>query len=235
MVNLRAAMRWRPELDSFVRYRLRFTEDPLFGVPTENTAINTGLPSQEHLVELGGSWSPTDCMLMSATVGVENRANNSSVANFQEDSYPIVMTAWYAPTPQWSISGGLAFFSNWIDQDITLGSKSDPETSRWSYGGRSDVFNVGTTYVWSECLTLSGGFEFVRGKNSFAPPALWPDLPQYSDVIVETTRLSAGLDYSIREDVNWYLRYQYYDYEDESEGFNSGTVNMLLGGVSARF
>ncbi|MFV2066321.1 MAG: hypothetical protein ACC645_05025, partial [Pirellulales bacterium] len=154
-MNVKAEMRWFPALDSFVRYRVGFIDDPLYGI-AKNGATNSSLPTQEHLVEFGSTWTPTDNFLLSATIGLENRWNKSDVADFSEDSYPIVLTAWYAPATRWSVSGGLAFFSNWIDQDITLGQLSTPGTTRWSYGGQSDVVNLGTTYAWSDRLTLTG-------------------------------------------------------------------------------
>jgi hypothetical protein len=112
---------------------------------------------------------------------------------------------------------------------------SNPDTSLWNYGARSQVVNVGTTYAWTDCLSLSGGFEFVRGRNAFDSPALWPDLPQYSDVTVETTRWTAGIDYGPGDAFKYYFRYQFFDFEDKSEDFNSGTANMFLAGMTALF
>jgi hypothetical protein len=236
LFHVRASMQWNRSLDSFVRYRLGFYDDPLYGI-AKNGTTNTLLPTQSHLIELGTTWSPTDALILSGVFGIDNSWNKSDVADFQNDSYPIVLTAWYSPTPCWSISGGLAFFRSWIDQDITLGSlngsAADPVTSRWNYGGQSDVVNIGTTYAWSDRLTLTGGFEFARGRNSFAPPALWPDLPQYSNVVIETTRWRAGFDYLFCEDVSGYFRYQLFDYNDETQDYLSGTANMVLGGISA--
>lgn len=233
-MHVRADMRWFAPLDTFVRYRLGFIDDPLFGI-AKNGVTNTALPTQAHLVELGSTWTPSENFLLSATIGLENRWNKSQEADFSEDNYPIVLTAWYAPNRRWSVSGGLAFFSNWIDQDITLGQLSTPGTTRWSYGGQSDVVNLGATYAWSDRLTLTGGFEFVRGRNSFAQTPLWPDLNQYSNVVVEITRWTAGLDYLLRHGMSCYVRYQFFDYNDEREAFNSGTANMLLGGIDAVF
>ena len=190
-IHLRAGMRWSPTLNSYSRYRLTFIDDPLFTIAGNDTT-NTSLPTQTHRVEVGSTWSPTHTFLFSGLLGFDNGWNSSDVANSQVDNYDFVFTAWYAPTPRWSISGGLAFYANWIDQDITLGSNSDPLTLPWEYGGRSDVINLGTTFAWTKRMTLSGTLDFVRGKNAFDPPAPWPDLPFYSDVEVETTRFMAG-------------------------------------------
>lgn len=232
--RVRASMKWNSAIESYVRYRLAFIDNPLYGI-AKNGETNTGLPTEEHLVEIGGTWTPADNFLLTGTFGVENRMNTSGVSDFQEDNFPAVMTAWYAPIPQWTFSGGLAFFTNSIDQNITLGGLSDTITSRWNFRGRSDVINLGTTYAWSDFLTLSGGFEFVRGSNGFTSPAIPYDLSQFSDVLVETTRWTAGIDYQVFNGADLYFRYQFFDYEDKSQAINSGTANMFLTGINAIF
>ncbi|NOZ41430.1 MAG: hypothetical protein GXP24_14575 [Planctomycetes bacterium] len=231
-MHLRGSMKWAPAFESHVRYRLDFIENPLFGI-AKNGTTNTLLPTQEHNFELGSTWTPADNFLLSATLGVTKRSNRSGISTFQEDDYPIVVTAWYAPEPRWTFSGGMAFFSNWIDQDITLGGLSDPITSQWNYAGRSDTVNLGSTYAWTDRLTLTGGYEYVRGSNRLGSPALWPDLPQYSDVLITINRWTAGVDYQINQGMDFYFRYQLFDYEDKSKSYNSGTANMLLAGLQA--
>jgi hypothetical protein len=229
---LRTALRSSSAWESYVRYRVGFTDDPLYGI-AKNGITNSKLPTESHLVEIGGTWTPSDYFLVNGTFGIDNAWSTSSEAHFDEESYPIVLTTWYAPTQRLSFSGGLAFFSNWIDQDITLGALSDSVTLPWNFGGRSDVVNLGMTYAYTERLTLSGGFEFVRGVNAFGPPAPWPDLPYYSDVIAQITRWKAGIDYAVSPNVSWYFRYQLFDYDDRSRELSSGTTSMVLGGVSA--
>jgi hypothetical protein len=184
------------------------------------------------LVEIGSTWTPIDTFLISASFGFNSSWHSSEIADFQEDDYPITFTAWYAPSPRWSISGGLAFYSNWITQDITLGSKSNPVTLPWDYSGRSDVVNFGTTYAWTKRATLNASLDFVRGSNRAEPPRGYGDLTALSDVSAEITRFSGGIDYCFHPGIGGYLRYQVFDYEDKSEDFNSGTAHLLLGGFN---
>jgi len=148
-VFVSTTMNWSPELQSYIRYRVSFIDDPLFAVPIRNTTTNTSLPTQTHSLQFGNTWTPSTSFFLHGMLGVNDGWNSSNFASFQEDNYDLVFSAWYAPTLRWTISGGLAFYSNWIDQDITLGSKSNPSTLPWQYGGRSDVINVGTTYAWT--------------------------------------------------------------------------------------
>jgi len=284
--------RWSPCFDSFVRYKNLTGEGPLFGLRNITGDLNTKQPTQEDIVEIGGTWTPTDNFLVTASIGVESRHHSSFHENidpayslilpqrpdplpnprqteFDEINYPIVVTAWYAPSEKWSFSVGYATFSNFIDQLITLGDmyndgvfnpaarnyvEPDAWQSPWRFQGRSHVVNLGGSYAWSKRLTLTGGVEYVRASNVFEtqPPGLawdniasgnqqvivvpdWSTLPGRSAVIVETTRLTAGVDYWWRERISTFLRYNYFDYNDQGAGLDSGTANMVLAGVNAMF
>ena len=96
--------------------------------------MNTNQPRHEDLIQLGGFWTPTTNFMLSSWIGIEQRRNRSVEAEFDEDNYPIVFNAWYAPTCRLSFSGGLAFYSNWIDQDITFGNLHGSEPTRHPAG-----------------------------------------------------------------------------------------------------
>jgi len=250
-----AAMRFSCSTDTFVRYKMRSVVDPLYGFTDAQEgvvygdAINTNQPTHEDLVEFGGTWTPASNFMLSTTIGIQQRHHNSSYARFDEDDYPITLTAWYAPTCRWTVSGGLGFYSNWIDQDITIGK--DHASSRlpggfegadslpFAYGGRSQVINFGTTYACTDRVTLSGGYEHVRSANDFADPSAGAldlhYLAPASDVLVVTNRITGGIDYLIRDGVSAYFRYNYYDYNDASTSGLSGTANFFLGGITATY
>jgi hypothetical protein len=194
------------------------------------------LPEDTHRVEVGGTWHPLTNLLANLTVGMENRLNESDIANFDETSFPVTLTLWYAPTPEWSLSAGYGFYSNWIEQDILFPSDApQAETwnkSRWDYGGRYRVLSLGAAYAWTPKVTLSGGWQLVSASDTLDPLALWPDLPDYSNVIVDRTRLTTGVDWQLRERISAYFRYRFEDYLDKSADYNSGTAHMLLSGLS---
>lgn len=243
---------WSREFDTYLRYRVLDTDWPLLGVTHRqqlslDAAINSNQPEHEDRIEIGGNWSPTNNFMLNASLWIQNRYNHSEFVNFDEDNYPVVLSGWYAPTDRWSMSAGAATFSNWIDQDVTLGRENGVPgteltafTSRWNYGGRADVLNLGTTYLWNDRVQLIGGFEYVRSWNRFtAPPAPataiggYDDLPAYSQVRVNTYRFTAGVDYTLTELTTCFFRYNYFDYDDIASPFNAGTAHLLLGGISA--
>jgi hypothetical protein len=234
-----AATRWHPRFDTYVRYKGRLISDPLFGVNLYSGITNTSLPEQEGLIQVGGTWAAADNLVASVNCGIQNRENDSDIAYFVEDNYPITVTVWYSPMMNWSISGGFGHYSNWIDQDIYFPSDQplvNPlDLRRWNYGGRGQLISLGSSYRLSENVTLLGNVNYVRGTNVFDPLEPWPDLPLYSDVVVNTIRGSCGADWSINERISAYLRYIYNDYDDQSLAFVSGTSHMLLSGMTGTF
>lgn len=243
--------RWSKQLTTYTRYKVRFIHVPLIGVseyseddPNVNGVFNTSLPEQEHSVDIGGTWTPTDNFLVTAQFSVLDSWHQSQYANFSENDYPVTCSIWYAPTRSLSFTTAYAHYSNWIDQDITLGTNyGDPtetETTRWSYGGRNDLVSLSANYAWRRNVQFVGGYEWDRGANTFNVPTSphaadgvdWSLLPYLSDVIAETQRITAGLDWQPYLRANFYVRYIYFDYGDISDNLDSGTSNMFLAGGS---
>jgi len=245
---------WSRTFSSYLRYRFIDNSWPLVGVTHRqqlslDAAVNSNQPEREDRIEIGGNWSPTANFLLNASFWIQNTYNHSNLVNFEEDSYPIVVSAWYAPEDRWAFTGGYATFSNWIDQDVTLGREDGLTanevvawTSTWNYAGRADVFNLGASYAWTSRTTLIGGVEYVRSRNVFAEPAApaaavggYADLPGYSAVRVNTYRLTAGVDYDVSQNMNTFFRYNYFDYDDRAMAYNAGTAHMFLAGLSGVF
>lgn len=244
-VEFGPSTRWSRSFETFCRYKVRFVEDPLIGVREHNGAFNTNQPEQLHITDVGCTWSPTSNFMTTSQVSIVNSWNDSQYADFVENNYPMSFTAWYAPTSRWSFTGGYAYYSNWIDQDITLGFTVPDvppppvvtETTRWSYAGENHLISFSAHYAWNDNVQLMGGYEYDRGTNTFVVPpspagADWSLLPSLSDVIVETQRLTAGIDYQPMRNTDLYFRYIFFDYNDISSNLYSGTSNMFLAGAT---
>ncbi len=250
MMRLGVSNKFSRYFDGYLRYRMVQANNPLYGFSeaqqgvTYGQAINTNQPEHTDIVEIGGTWMPSDVFLLSAAFWIQKRTTDNDWAKFTEDDYPVVFTAWYSPTPCWSISGGVSLLSNTIHQEITIGKDAHIHGGGlegavdlpFRYNGRAQVFNLGTRYAATNRLTLSGTVEYVRGYNRFADPST-PSLsisylPGASAVINQTVRLQGGVDYLLRDGVACYFHYNYYDFDDRT-GNMSGTANMFLAGVSA--
>ncbi len=251
MMRLGVSNKFSRHFDGYLRYRMVQANNPLYGFTeaqegtTIGAAINTNQPEHTDIVEIGGTWMPSDNFLLSAAFWVQKRRTNNDWADSTEDDYPVVFSAWYSPTKCWSISGGLSFLSNNIYQDITMGKDhsiygggQEPSAELpYRYNSRAQVFNLGTRYIATRRLTLSGTFEYVRSTAAFADPSVagldLSYLPGVSDVLNQTTRLQVGVDYLLRDGVACYFHYNYYDFNDKAGNGLSGTANMFLTGVSA--
>jgi hypothetical protein len=181
--------RWDWNIDTFVRYKALFIDDPLFGIRQLNAVVNTSQPELKHIVEFGGGWYPTNNFAFTVQQDIEvgeTHFDNSSeatgnVVDFGEQAYATTVTAWYAPTQKLSLIGGVSVYSNWIRQTIFLGdnyfdgdSPPDPPTTDLPlaiqptfYAGRADLFNFFVNYMLTQSVRLTCGYEFVRGRNQF--------------------------------------------------------------------
>jgi len=256
--------KWSQRFDTFLRYKFISTEYPLYGITPDAgqffAELNSSLPTQENRIELGCTWTPTDSLMVNATLYVENAMSDApyvgtfTYPGWTSNSLPFTLSAWWAPTSDWSFSVGAAEMDSWINQGVSLTNlgaspgEAVPITP-WRFTGTADVLTFGTRYAATRKLSFTGMFEYVRGENfssaivnpasqvgnTWLPYTNTPyDIGGYSLVKMQSFRFEAGADYVLRPRVTTYLRYNYYDYQDES-GLTSGQANMLLGGMSATF
>jgi hypothetical protein len=239
-IDFGPSIRWTPAFENYVRYRVRFIENPLIGVREANGRLNTNQPEQIHSVDVGGTWTPADNFMVSGQISAFNSWHDSEFADFVEDNYPFFLTVWYAPTKRWSLTGGYGFYSNSIDQDITLGFRNEPggqtETTRWNYNGEAHVLSLNSAYCLTPDVQLIAGYEWVNGSNVFSVPpspagADWSLLPFLSDIDVDTQRWTAGMDWKCLRDMSVYFRYIYFDYNDAASDIDDGTAHMALAGT----
>ncbi len=244
-VSIGPWLRWKTGTDLFARYRLVLTDNPLYGLQPNSGALNANEPTFNNMVELGGAWAPASNLLLSARVSLQNTWLRSAYARFDENNFPFLLTAWYAPTNKLSLSAGYAYFTNWINQDINFGYRGldqppSAETIPTTFQGGSQVLNVGGRYQWSDRLLFTGGLVWNYGSNVYSvgqsqTGADWSSIPFYSNVIVQTMRYQAGLDYQLAPNILCYFRFNYFDFDDRTQDVNSGTSRFFLGGLTARF
>ena len=120
--------------------------------------------------------------------------------------------------------------------------------------GNQYTFNLGATYACTERVRLTGGYEYTWGhdrilaapspataldpSNTTTPTTIVPDwtlIPSLSEAVVQTNRITAGLDYLARERITVFFRYNFFDYRDLGGTGDSGQVHGFLGGMSAVF
>lgn len=241
--------RWSSSLDTFVRYKFVDADRPLAAVQQWNGLFNSRLPEQDHIVEFGFNWVPSDWFVLNASIGIERGDNHSDLANFDEENYPISVNAWYAVSKRFSLSAGYAVFANYVTQDISIADQQvppsgfDPITSKWNYGAQAHVITLGSRYCATDRVRLTGALEWVRGRDAITnstiifptAPTTVTDIGTFSEVTNETTRLTLGVDWTVSPRIVNYYRYELYNFLDKAPGFQTGTAQGVLGGLSAMF
>lgn len=288
MFSFGPSVRWSPQLDTYVRYKWSSTQSPLFATNSHEDAdyralaLNSALPTHDNLIEIGGTWMPSECFMLNAWFGIDTQnqhfgqalvANNTGATvvplnvpqGFDSQSYPFGINGFYRATEKWTVSGGAAYYTNFIDQDVAFGAGLDHTftpygllQNRWEYGSRISVFNLGSTYDINCNVRLVGGAEYVKGIQSADLIAGDPRFPNLTSTLatipgffrqdVITTRLTAGIDWRMSKRWTSYVRYVLYDYNDKADNQRiatstlpvtglpiSGTSNLFLGGMSATF
>ncbi len=178
--------------------------------------------------------------------------------NFTENSLPYSISLAYTPTAKWTFSGGYANYTDFISQFITLGddyfeppattSLTPPLQERWGYLGYAEVFDLGATYRLSKDVKLTGAAQWTHGIDTILPLGVYPgpfptvgtgsssynltSLPGYSRVIVDTVRVEAGIDWHVREHLDTFFRYQYYNFNDPTQPYDTGIANGFLVGFN---
>jgi hypothetical protein len=247
---------WTQWFSTSFQYKALFISGPLYGFREDSGELNSNQPQQRQIFEFSETWAPGDRFTL---IGDQQFDFNwhkfdspfipDNKIRFNEQNYAITTTLWYAATQKLSFALGSAFFNNWINQNIVLGTDYvepgappgrliTPVTRPWQYGGTSSSCTVHGNYLVCPNVRLSGGYEYVVGldqifNSGFAD--LWPDLARYSRVVVITHRVFAGIDWSPRERLHVYFRYNLFDYEDKAAPYNTGSLHTFLLGGSAFF
>jgi hypothetical protein len=198
--------------------------------------------------------------LVSAGSPVTVATAPGDIINFGEDSYSTTLVFWYRPVDDLTLSFNSDYFANQIKQNITVGDDEfgsttgsgpsfvsySPYTSPWTYGGTAVEFGGGLMYQFTRRLRFTADYEITFGKDlitsgglvySAGTPVINTFIPlgSYSAVRNVMQQARVGFDYKLRAGMDMYVRYQLVDFEDRADSANSGTLNMVLGGMALRW
>jgi len=83
-------------------------------------------------------------------------------------------------------------------------------------------------------MTANPSFAFPLSASKTEPlgTITFADLPQHSAVLIETNRVVAGVDWRPWPRTTVFARYNFFDYEDKTASYNSGTAHMVFAGLS---
>ncbi|MGA2064546.1 MAG: hypothetical protein ABSG86_06245 [Thermoguttaceae bacterium] len=282
-------VRWSPQFDTYLKYKYYDTQDALYAVAYHNPSsrdsppysyaglsTNSALPEYDNIIELGGTWLPNDRFMLNGWIGFDMQsqsegqlvinntfapsASRTEALTSKTDNYPCGLNGSYRAGDKWTLNFGAAYFTNWIDQDVTFSPGSDhgfggtvtppfpagPNQygallNRLAYGGRAGVFNLGATYRLSPRLRFQAQGEYVHGIDSAYQLSGDPNFPQtnaatasipgiFRDDVV-ITRVSAGIDYLVSKRCTAYFRYVLFDYQDSADKTQLAASTLPVDGL----
>jgi hypothetical protein len=254
---------WSEEIHTYLRYKVKFVENDLVGFRQTNGAVNSSLPDNRHAIEFGSEWFPSEYYGASfnQTIDLSSRLHGplpiggpnplvvgtvpGDILNFGESAYSTSLVTWYKPADKLTLTFNADYFSNWIKQNITIGDDYflpgdplplfSPLTSMWTYGGTAVELGCGVNYQLSHSLGLTADYEITFGKDVITNSGGFPGLGDFAAVRNVTQQLRFGVNWKPTERIVTYLRYQFVDYDDRTDSSNSGTLNMVLAGMSAHW
>ena len=144
------------QFNTFLRYKFISTDYPLYGITPDvgysiDNALNSALPTQENRVELGCTWTPTDCLMVNATLYVENAMSDAPYVAWTSNSLPFTVSAWWAPTHDWSFSAGAAEMDSWINQEVSSGDAQRGAAESGDATGVNALKCPGGIPAWPTC------------------------------------------------------------------------------------
>ena len=223
---------------------------------------------------------PSDRFLLNAWFGIDIQSQNVGVAIVQaqptnpassfvydlnapngstSQSFPFGINGSYRVTDKLTFNGGVAYYTNFIDQGVAFGAGGDHTFSgpvypygllqnQWGYASRASVFTLGSRYDITPKLRLSGQAEFVKGVESAvqtagdprdamfpAPPRRF--CPAYPSTCDKTLPAHACQRASITSSTkHWstYFRYVLFIYEDSADQAQIATSPARLRGCRFR-
>ena len=86
-----------------------------------DAALNSSLAhAGEPRRELGCTWTPTDCLMVNATLYVENAMSDAPYVGWASNSLPFTVSAWWSADLGLVVLGrALPEMDSWINQNVT--------------------------------------------------------------------------------------------------------------------
>lgn len=257
--NIGVQTPWTDAIHTYARYKLRFIQNDLVGFRQTNGAVNSSRPDTVNGFEFGSDWFPSPCYGASfnQTIDLTSRKGGpipigsppvtqgtfpGDILDFNEDSYATSLMAWCKPMDKLTLTANAGYFANRTNQNITIGDDYflpgdplplfSPLTGRWSYSGDAVVLGCSANYWFTCTVRFTADYEISDGRNQITNSDGFANLGTFSTVRNIMQQVRVGVDWRPRDRVTTFLRYQYMNFDDLADSTNSGTMNMVLGGMT---
>jgi len=225
------------DLRLHLRYKKTKVRDPF---TTENNSsagdiVMTSLPEKENQFYASLNWTPVSIFSLNSSVRYTNSKNTGY--SLDEDLYEFVVSAWYVPFRNTTLTCSFTTFKNDID---SAGSYKTVHFDELLYGNMpydstSNALHITTTYQATTRLALTGDITFTSSTADFDGKLGSNNLGDYSDLDIEQLQASAGFTYLINRNMSVYGNYQYHEYNDREENSFDGEYNLIRFGINYSF
>jgi len=225
------------DLRLHLRYKKTKVRDPF---TTENNSfagdtVLTSLPEKEDQIYASLNWNPVARFSLNSSVRYTSSRN--SRYNLDEDLYEFVVSAWYVPFENTTLTCSFTTFKNDIDTGGSYKTFHVDELlyRNMPYENASNSFHVAGTYQATSRLALTGDITFTTSTADFDGQLDNNNLGDYSDLDIEQLQASAGFTYLINRNMSLYANYRYSEYNDREDSSFDGKYNLVRFGVNYSF
>lgn len=229
--------RIKKDLRLHLRYKTTRVQDPF---TTENTSyagdiVMTSLPEKENQLYASLNWNPFARFSLNSSLRLTNSRNTRY--NLDEDLYEFIISAWYVPFKNTTLSCAFTSFKNDIDTGGPYKTFHADELfyENMPYENKSNAINVAATYQASSRLALTGDITFIDSTADFDGRLDGDNLGDYSNLDIQQIQVSTGFTYLVNRNISVYGNYQYHEYNDREDNSLDGDYNLIRFGLNYSF
>ena len=225
------------DLRLHLRYKTTHVRDPFTTVNDTyaGDVVMTSLPEKENQFYTSLNWNPAPAFSLNSSLRFTDSKN--SKYNLDEDLYEFVISAWYVPFRNTTLTCSFTTFKNDIDTGGPYKTFHVDELfyENMPYENKSNTIYLATTYQATSRLALTGDITFTSSTADFDGQLGNKNLGDYSDLDILQLQASAGFTYLINRNMSVYGNYQYHEYNDREENSFDGKYNLVRFGFNYSF
>jgi len=199
----------------------------------------TSLPSSEDQLYFSLNWT----LLYNLSLNTNFRYIKGENDRFDvdEDRYEFIMSLWYAPLADMTLTASYTFIDNEVDTPAAFksyhldGLKNVYIFDEIPYDDRSQSYFLSATYLLNPQTSLTGEFSFIQSNADFDARIGSKNVGELSDLEIEQLQVSFGATYLYSDRLSLYGKYMFRDYNDRKENYLDGQFTLFSFGVNWTF
>jgi hypothetical protein len=226
--------------DLNVRYRNERVHDPFVNEEWKLfRSLMTSEPTRRDETRMALNWRPRGNLSLSSFIVYEQA--DSSRYDIDEERVEMMLSLWYAPRENLTITGSYGLIDTEIDTRTAYRTvhgvwQSDITIDDYApYDDRSNCYNLLLNYRFLPNLALNSNLTFTDSRADFDSRVYDDNVGEFSDLNIERLDASFGLDYLYKPSINLYAKYNLRDYNDRENNDLDGDLHFISFGVAYAF